>query len=347
MLTYDLITKQGLDNTMKKTTKILTLLALCVSVTLGLVSCGGDNGKDEPLVPENPIDPGTDAPKDKLYSPEEQKEYLDEVGREFISHIQSSEISKITDWADSMDFIFTKSFDNKAVEERFEDCLKAITLEYVGKRTEKDGRYTIEYDTYRRIYRLSNFTGHFVMNDNHWTVSESNNLQFDFKDGKGKSCVLKLEASGNKGTVYVTKDYSYDFDWSDNLYINEEQTYIQIPEKVVMTLTQDGTELIKVIVNTDLSGLRDEHIDLMQTNLNINTEVTIQNFYFKFDRIKYEANNAASVSFVMYHNGKAILSAAAGCNFSLVGNGYFEEYDHLDLDLDVLDAKNVQINLNI
>src|SRR5574344_192843 len=334
-----------------KKNKLVPFYLLSGLLSFGLLSCEEDPGVSN----DTEIPGGNKDDQNKVYSQTEQKAFLDEVGREFNTHVQTSEISKVSDIVSFVKNNLTDDagYDTKEIEDRLEDCLDAIS-------TEKLDVYTVPYEwgksvysSYKKLYRAANFTGRFIAGQNGWDYSTAGNLQFEFRDASGRDCVLKLETSGDMGTAYILTDedwdyYEYDYEngyyyYTD--YINENKIYLQIPENIVVTLTQSGNTLIKVDLQTNISRLLNQTFDLMRTSLDVKIDITIQNLRFNFEQLAYDANSSANLSFKMYHSGTAIFAASAKIDANFSGEGHYDDEDNFDVEIE--EAKNAQISVNV
>lgn len=124
--------------------------------------------------------------------------------------------------------------------------------------------------------------------------------------------VAKLETSGSVKKVKLF----WDDDYQDYEYMNNMSTYfydrteitVGIPEKIVVTLTQAGSTMIKTTVNIDLSGINNEELNIRNANLTASALVELGNGYkANVSQIIYKGNSSASVAFELSKNGTSLV----------------------------------------
>lgn len=343
----------------------IVLLALLASTTL-FTSCGDD---------EPTIDPGTDPvkpvepEKEETMSSAKQKEYLETVALDFMEMMPSSDFREIAELGKYMADTYGEDYDWDSVgdwaEDIFDAAQQALGTTTTETETEKWGGYTYKYNyvytNYKAVLLASNFTGHFTAMNGGWKLTKANDLQFIFKDKYGSECVIKLETSGNIKKVHAFDiDDWQDYDWQENgnTYISNDyydrtQYTIGVPEKIVVTLTQGGSQVVKTTVNVNLGSIANEEFDISKNSLTVSALVELNNGY-KFDvsQAAYTANSKASASFTMSKNGKALVTAAVSadisgipsCNVSAFSG---ENFDIDDYDTDDANAKNAFVKLDI
>ena len=172
----------------------------------------------------------------------------------------------------------------------------------------------------------------------------ANDLQFIFTDQRSQQCVLKLETSGSVKKVYVS-DVN---DWTDydsysqgdtyvyNEYYDRTQLTIGVPERIIVTLTQGGNDVVKANVNIDLGSITNNEFDISKNNLSVSAVVELNNGYkFEVSKVEYTANTKASLSFIMSRNGNTLITMGAAAdvydlpsiNVSTLIKGGFNEHD--------------------
>ena len=70
------------------------------------------------------------------------------------------------------------------------------------------------YTHHNDLLLASTFTGHFKAPGGTWTRTKANDLQFEFNDQNGKTCVLAVKTSGKVTKVHAAElddciDYYY------------------------------------------------------------------------------------------------------------------------------------------
>ena len=205
----------------------------------------------------------------------------------------------------------------------------------------------------------SNFTGHFTANNNKWTLSKADDLQFIFKDQNGKECVLKLETSGNVKKVYVGNvddwvryESSYDNDYYiGNDYYDRTQLTIGVPENVVVTLTQGGSQVVKTTVKVNLGSISNERVDISKNELTATTLVELNNGYkFNVSQVAYSGNSKASANFEMSKNGTSLAVVAFSSDLSGIPSCNVDAFTSSEIDdinFDNANMKNAYVKLDI
>ena len=346
-----------------KTTILFVALATCMSV---VSSCGDDDPATEPNT--DPVTPVTPDASEAMSSAK-QKEYLETVALEFMDLMPSSDFSEIADLGQYMNDTYGDDYDWESVGDWAEDIFDASKEALGTKTTESDtdkwGSYTYKYNyiytNYKAVLLASNFVGHFTAQNGKWTLSKANDLQFIFKDKSGKECIIKLETSGNVKKVYAfNEDDWQDYDWNENGYTYTSNEYydrtqytIGVPEKIVVTLTQGGNQVVKTTVNVDLGSITNEQFDISKNSLTVSASVELNNGY-KFDcsQVAYTANSKASATFVMSKNGTSLVSAAVSGDISGIPSCNVDAFssDNFDVDdynTDDANAKNAFVKLDI
>ncbi len=347
---------------MKTLKKTLLFVALATSMSV-VTSCGGDDPDNDPVPePETPITPVTPGDTSEAMSAAKQKEYLETVATEFMGLIPSSDFSEQAALGKYISDTYGDDYDWEAVgnwaEAVFDASKEALGIKTT--KTEHGSLYTQNYiyTYYNSLLLASNFTGHFTAQAGKWTLSKASDLQFIFTDKAGKECVLKLETSGNVKKVHAFDlDELMDYDINDATYTYKEyydrtQCTIGVPEKIVVTLTQGGSQVVKTTVSIDLS-VTGEEFDISKNSLTVSALVELNNGY-KFDcsQVAYTANSKASAKFTMTKNGTALVTAAVAgdisgipsCNVSAFSS---ENFNPDKYNTDDANAKNAYVKLDI
>lgn len=352
---------------MKK--QILKLMAIMLStiVCVGIASCGGDDN-DEPGNPEEPITP-VEPTKDEVMSPINQKEYLEKVALEFMDVMPSSDFRDIAELGMFINENYGDDYDWDNVEDWVQDVFdaarEALGTSTTESETEKWGGYTYKYNyiytNYKAVLLASNFTGHFTARNGRWIQEKASDLQFVFSDKRGQECVLKLETSGSVKKVYLLDDD----DWKDYDYVSEGNNYISnnyydrteytigVPEKIVVTLTQGGTQVVKTTIKIDLGSITNEEFDISKNSITTSVLIELNNGY-KFDvsRVSYTANTNASVAFSMSKQGKTLVTIGASADVNNIPSVNVSElcserFDEDNYDFEKVNGKNAFVKLDI
>ena len=347
---------------MKKLVSLL-LIGSVFSLSSALVSCGGDDDSvDSPIVNPDPIVP-EEPSKNEAMTPLEQKEYLDVIARGFMDKTPASDFNEISKLCNHISNTYTDNYDWDEVGDWGSEIFESLkeSLGTTDKEQEKDswGEYNYIYTNYKALVMASNFKGQFKAIGNKWELSKADDLQFIFSDQYGKECVLKLETSGNVKKVFIGNidewvDYNYDYSndyYISNDYYDRTQLTVGVPENIVVTLTQGGSQVVKVTVKLNIGDLSNDKFDLSKNQLTASTLVELNNGYkFNVSQVAYKGNNQTSVSFDMSKNGESLASVAfssdisgiPSCNIDALVSGNIDEDDFNNSNM-----KNVYVKLDI
>ena len=347
---------------MKKLVSLL-LIGSVFSLSSALVSCGGDDDSvDSPIVNPDPIVP-EEPSKNEAMTPLEQKEYLDVIARGFMDKTPASDFNEISKLCNHISNTYTDNYDWDEVGDWGSEIFESLkeSLGTTDKEQEKDswGEYNYIYTNYKALVMASNFKGQFKAIGNKWELSKADDLQFIFSDQHGKECVLKLVTSGNVKKVFIGNidewvDYNYDYSndyYISNDYYDRTQLTVGVPENIVVTLTQGGSQVVKVTVKLNIGDLSNDKFDLSKNQLTASTLVELNNGYkFNVSQVAYKGNNQTSVSFDMSKNGESLASVAfssdisgiPSCNIDAMVSGNIDEEDFNNSNM-----KNVYVKLDI
>ena len=347
---------------MKKLVSLL-LIGSVFSLSSVLVSCGGDDDSvDSPIVNPDPIKP-EEPSKNEAMTPLEQKEYLDVIARGFMDKTPASDFNEISKLCNHISNTYTDNYDWDEVGDWGSEIFESLkeSLGTTDKEQEKYswGEYNYIYTNYKALVMASNFKGQFKAIGNKWELSKADDLQFIFSDQHGKECVLKLVTSGNVKKVFIGNidewvDYNYDYSndyYISNDYYDRTQLTVGVPENIVVTLTQGGSQVVKVTVKLNIGDLSNDKFDLSKNQLTASTLVELNNGYkFNVSQVAYNGNNKTSVSFDMSKNGESLASVAfssdisgiPSCNIDAMVSGNIDEEDFNNSNM-----KNVYVKLDI
>ena len=344
------------------------IAVLCAAVvSMGFASCGGDD-KANPSNPETPITPDEPAAENAM-SPADQKEYLETVALEFMNMMPSSDFRDIGELAKHIKNTYGNSYDWSTVEDwakdAFDAAREALGTKTTETKTEERGNYIYKdnyiYTNYKALLLASNFVGHFTATNGRWILTQANDLQFIFTDNHNKQCVLTVETSGNIKKVYAFNlhnrtDRSFSSEgntYINNRYYDRTQCTIGVPERVIVTLTQGGSQVVKTTVNVDLGSISGEEFDISKNSITVSVLTELNNGYrFDVSQIAYTANTKASISFVMSKNGTSLITMGAAAdvldipsvNISAFSS---KSYDDKDYDFDKANGKNAFVKFDI
>lgn len=341
-------------------------IALCFSCGEGdndnSISIPGGDDIQSPVVPSTPN-------KDEVMSATAQKEYLEEVALEFINQVPSSDFRKLSSLGQYIQETYIDDYNWDNVENWADDILDELCAALGTTTTETDTEnwsgttynYINIYQNYESILYASNFTGHFTASNGKWIYDEADDLKFIFADNNDKECVLSLQTSGASKKVYA---FNID-DWQDSDYESNGNNYtyhdyydrtqytIGVPEKVTITLTQNGSDVVRTVINTDLNSLVGEDFDISKSEANFSAELELNNGYkFVMSQMAYDANSEFALSFAMVKNGVNMVTAAVtsdisgipSCNLDAFSSDFFDIDDY---DTDNANAKTTYAKVDI
>ena len=345
----------------------LSIAALALSmVSVGFVACGDDDDpaseKVDPSKPDEPVDPVTPDKGDAM-TQAEQKEYLQQVAREFMDLTPASDFRELVNLGKHIKETYGgKNYDWDNVGKWAEDIVNASrnALGTTDRVNISDYRTNV-YENYKAILIASNFYSHFTASNGSWVRSDASDLQFIFKDQNGKPCVLKVETSGNSKDLYAFNVYDrtkedYDYNNGSYTYIkyyDRTKCIIRVPENINVTLTQAGAQVLKIAVKIDLGSITNEEFDFSKDNLNVSTVVELNNGYkANLSNVTYQGNSKVSVVFELSKNGKSLVSLSAASDVSgipSVNLGAFseKEFDKDNYYTDDANAKNAVVKVDI
>ena len=349
---------------MKKSIFYNSLLAIVFAGIISVTSCGDDNnGPDDPDVPEQPDQPtNPDQPSQgQAMSPTEQKERMDAIAREFMGMTPASDFDAYSTLGNYISDTYGDKYDWNSVGDWAKDCWNAARKATGNTTTEKDNYGSYVYSEYTALLLASNFTGHFNAQNGKW-VKESgkaNDLQFTFNDQNARKCVLKLETSGNVQKVYAAnisdwKDYEWDnATYKYTEYYDRTKCTVGVPENIVVTLTQNGTQIVKTSVKVNLESLSGENLDISKNSITASTLVELSNGYkFNLSQVAYSGNQKCSVVYGMSKNNIKLatvsvasdVSGIPSCNVEAFSR---ENFDFDDYNTDYATAKNALVKIDI
>jgi len=312
-----------------KTIKWLAMPLLALSLT-GLTTACSDKNDEE--------DQGG-APAGTL-TPEESKERLSQIGKDFVNAIPKSDFDELDLLARHIKDNYCNDDKTDDVEQWADRCFKALTNEAIFPDKITD------YSTYkytRRIYELSQFRGHLTYSGNRWEVQEANDLQATCTDQNGQQVIAKLTTSGNTKRVYIGEiEIDKKEEYNNYIYTTiyeMDKAHAEIPENITVTLTRGGQTLVTVVVTTDLNSISVENFDLSKDAASATVKAQLAGYDIQCNRIAAKANteNGAVVNFLVNKNGRKLLSADVTATVSLPSGMVWSEYTDQDLFEDKLE----------
>ena len=293
-----------------------------------------------PLLPHplgKPGDKDDDAePGIAVMTAAEQKEYIESVAKEFMNMVPSSDFSGISSLGRHIRETYGRSYDWSSVQDWAESVFNT-TLQTIGQPiTDTDmsnyGSYTYIYNyvytDYKALILASNYKGHFTAQNGRWTRTDASDLQFIFSDQNGQQCTLTLATSGNVKNVKAFTDEK--LEWGDdydpgvgsNIYtytynynIDTYHYTIGVPEHIEAILTQGGSQVAKITINTELGSISNEEFNIATNNVTLSAQAELNNGYnISFQQFAYTGNSNVSASAFVSKNGNQLLTLAVSGN---------------------------------
>ena len=281
---------------------------------------------DDPNKPD-PDDPNPPTPIDII----KVKEDFQDVALESRNEFKASNFENIMDLAEFISREYAE-YDTENAESWFEECLESL-----GRKIGSGNNY----DIYESIYKLSAFKGKWVANDKTqcWEKSNANNLSLHVKDQNGNPCEITLTTSGNTKKVHC-------FDSQDEYYNGEygdiNKIYVEVPEKVTIVVKQNGAELAKAIINTDLSSMSGVDYNLATDKYSASATLYFNGYTVGIENLHYQNKKESGFSFSFKHGNKTIVSAKASATPELYISNFDEEWEEEDIN-----SKNNLVTVNI
>lgn len=345
------------------------LLALLFAGALTFTACGDDDPADPddpmpPSVPDKPITPEKPEQGEAL-TPTIQKARLDTIAMDFMKQTPASDFDNMAKLANHIDHVYNEDNYNWSNVESWAKGVWNGLKKSLGTTTTEEEKYGTSvyryvYTNYTTLLMASNFTGHFTAQNGGWELTKANDLQFTFTDHNGSPCTLKVETGGNVKKVYVMniddwKDYGYDnvdgnYVMTD--YYDRVQCTIGVPERIMVSLTQGGSEVVKVALNIDLNSIQGDKFDLSKSALTLKGNVTLNNGYtVDLSQVNYTGNQKASASGVVKKNGNSLatfavsgdLSGIPSCNL----DAFIQDEGFGDANTNNMTAKDVFVKLDV
>lgn len=271
---------------------------MAIMSVLCLAACSDDNSD------------GVGTNDDPALNASDAKKELEAVANELMSKVSADDFQNFADMSDGI-----ADSDDDVVSDWFDDCVESCKL---SGSTDDDLKY---------LYAASNFTGKFELVDGRWKkVGEADYLQFSFDDNTGKSCVLKAETSGSKTTVhhdsFDEEDYYYKYvNGRYREYTTIEENSIVIPENIHVTLTQGGSTVADVTVNTSVN-ISSGDFDYTRDNAQVSVTAKINNEYnLTVSKVAFNAGTNASASATLTKGSETLIE----CSANATGQLYSEE----------------------
>ena len=194
-------------------------------------------------------------------TPEEQKQKLEDVGKELIGVFNTEDQKDIIQLLDYVLYKY-ESYDWEEVGEFYENRIDYVKAAVENVRALSQGCYAASVST--PMYRFPDFTGIFEANDNteSWEYEgKSDNIVLRFKNEEGVVCEVILSTEG--------VEYTFE-------YVEEGDTYffVEVPTKMSFVLREGDIEHISYTTELDIdrSSYVKQETSIRFANLSVVTE---------------------------------------------------------------------------
>lgn len=188
----------------------------------------------------------------KKLTPDESKDKMEKTLAAFMDACPASDFDDLSDFASFLGENYFKSevnYDFSALDSWYEESCNSSVKE--------EG--SIVYVT----FVLSQYTGKFTFTSNGIKYEEADVLSFCVTDDKDAEWVFTLEPSG-KVKEFVNSD------------IDGTELTVKIPEKVIVTLTRNGKQMMKETITYDISLSSD--INVSKDKATVSHEFAIKDY---------------------------------------------------------------------
>lgn len=316
--------------------KFFVTLAIVALLGLGLNSCGGDDSpaeKNTPTSKENEggsqggdqgggkegKEPGEEGkvPGSTLMTKQEQIDWLESTAHEFVTMAPASDFEELTTMLSE-----AAKVDGSSVEKLAKEIYDQ-TVQAIGDPTlisyDDYGYYSMSYYNrqFKAAYEIANYKGYFEVQNGAWKLvrSDVNDVQFTFKDSKNATWVLRAEATGPYKKVHM---YDMKTRKSNSTYENEKyviksytditQYMVSVPQKLEVTLTKNGSSMVKTTINTTLSDITNEEFDLSKDDVSANALIEVKDYKINVSQILYKHDASPIVETSVSKNNQQLLN---------------------------------------
>ena len=268
-----------------------------IQIREGSISCNIDNVAVTMIT-----NSGSDVNNDK--------EFLEETGKEFVGLFTAEQVAPYTSIINAV-----KDSNTDEVGDEIDDIIDGLA-QHTGTTP----------DVYKYAIRAAVFKGRYVLQGSVWKKFDGNSLVAEFLDDRGRQCVLTVTTSGDTKKVIVYEEENYRWGYNNNTgtyekYLDEQNIYeAELPSKIECVLTQDGSQLVSIIVNLDLSNLTaGQKVNLSRNSLSFDCMADFAGVAKITTNASYVAQGTSSVNFVVEKDGRQILKGEATSQSNLSG----------------------------
>lgn len=284
-----------------------------------------------------------DDPKGTMgvLSPDEQKDFLVDVGEELINTFNPNDQKEAVELADELYYKY-KNYDWDAIGEEFEDELDDIYStefeSFFGMPRRMidviNGKKKVSLENKEILLTLSKFGRIIEFDDKNKTVkitkTDDPSVVAKFSDSEGTKCELKVWGEGKEiEGSYTYEDGHWDYNYDEWVSDGKRTIRVKVPRTIKMHLKHGSNSLISFTFNWD-SNIKDY----------VNTSLNLQAINLVFAEETKVSTTEASAVFSFSYGDKGLIAAAVNLpKYELIdweggkditeeeGENWLEEYD--------------------
>lgn len=284
-----------------------------------------------------------DDPKGTMgvLSPDEQKDFLVDVGEELINTFNPNDQKEVVELADELYYKY-KNYDWDAIGEEFEDELDDIYStefeSFFGMPRRMidviNGKKKVSLENKEILLTLSKFGRIIEFDDKNKTVkitkTDDPSVVAKFSDSEGTKCELKVWGEGKEiEGSYTYEDGHWDYNYDEWVSDGKRTIRVKVPRTIKMHLKHGSNSLISFTFNWD-SNIKDY----------VNTSLNLQVINLVFAEETKVSTTEASAVFSFSYGDKGLIAAAVNLpKYELIdweggkditeeeGENWLEEYD--------------------
>jgi hypothetical protein len=321
-----------------KMNKLFFALSFVVMLGVGVCSCGGgdDNTAGSSKEQGGGGQGGGGGEGSTPMSKAEQTAFLESTAREFVAMAPASDFEDLAAMFKEARKLNAKNVDNWA-NGIFEDAVETLSDQLISSNT-SDYYSSYGYERHFKVaYVISNYKGHFEVQDGKWVLVNSNvdDLKFTFKDSNNDVWVLRAEATGpfKKVHMFDLHDRDYEYSYSDKMsvykyYEDYKECVISVPKTLAVTLTKNSAQMVKTTVNAELSDITGEEFDISKDNISASVAIEVKDYKINVSQVAYQHNSSVAVNMTVAKGSKQMLSVAVSGDLSGIPSVNVSAFSH-------------------
>jgi hypothetical protein len=318
--------------------KLFFALSFVVMLGVGVCSCGGgdDNTAGSSKEQGGGGQGGGGGEGSTPMSKAEQTAFLESTAREFVAMAPASDFEDLAAMFKEARKLNAKNVDNWA-NGIFEDAVETLSDQLISSNT-SDYYSSYGYERHFKVaYVISNYKGHFEVQDGKWVLVNSNvdDLMFTFKDSNNDVWVLRAEATGpfKKVHMFDLHDRDYEYSYSDKMsvykyYEDYKECVISVPKTLAVTLTKNSAQMVKTTVNAELSDITGEEFDISKDNISASVAIEVKDYKINVSQVAYQHNSSVAVNLTVAKGSKQMLSVAVSGDLSGIPSVNVSAFSH-------------------